>query len=177
MAKLVRQEMPPAGGFTPVAWKRLAHRRKIPLSFVMCTYLSACAYSAYKLRMILFEKRINSYHYNAMQTKLNPFLYAEEDRLKVRARKQHETDITLILGPQQELSWDPHRRAYQNEDVFVDYSRHEMLPLLTDQERVALGGEPSRYSFNDMWQESVRNKAHDEDTNVKYGRPALNKLE
>ena len=40
-----------------------------------------------------------------------------------------------------------------------------------------LPGEPSRYSFNDMWQESVRNKAHDEDTNVKYGRPALNKLE
>ena len=51
--------MPPAGGFTPVAWKRLAHRRKIPLSFVMCTYLSACAYSAYKLRMILFEKRLD----------------------------------------------------------------------------------------------------------------------
>jgi len=171
----VKQEVAPAGGFAPVTWKRWQHTRKMPLSFIFCTWATMATYSAYKVRLIRLEERISDWHYKEMQLRTFPALYAEEDRLKVRARKQHEADIALIVGPDSE--WDPHRRTYQNDEIFVDFNRRELLPLLTDKERVALGGEPSRYSFNDMWAEHIRNKAYKQDWSVFFGKNSSSKLE
>ena len=36
--------------------------------------------------------------------------------------------------------WDPYRRAFAQEDVWCPWSGREMRVLLTDEERVALGG-------------------------------------
>ena len=59
----------------------------------------------------------------------------------VRARKQHEEDLALIGAG---TDWDPHRRTLAQEEVWTAWSPREMRVLLTDEERVALGG----YSIN-----------------------------
>jgi hypothetical protein len=55
----------------------------------------------------------------------------------VRARKQHEEDLALIGAG---TDWDPHRRTYAQEEVWTGWCSREMRVLLTDEERVALGG-------------------------------------
>ena len=55
----------------------------------------------------------------------------------VRARKQHEEDLALIGAG---TDWDCHRRTYAQEEVWTPWNPREMRILLTDEERVALGG-------------------------------------
>ena len=55
----------------------------------------------------------------------------------MRAKKQNEEDIKLVMGAD---GWDPYRRAFAQEDIWCPWSSREMRVLLTDEERVALGG-------------------------------------
>ena len=87
---------------------------------------------------ICFISRVNDAHKYHIEKNMMPFLYAEEDRRMVRARKQHESDLALLVGP--ESGWDVYRRCLAQEKVFVSYSISELKQLLTDEERVSLGG-------------------------------------
>lgn len=69
----------------------------------------------------------------------------------VRARKQHESDLKLLVGDE----WDVHRRTMLREDVFVPYSSRELRQLLTDDERVSLGGKSN--SLNIPWEIIINN--------------------
>eukprot|EP00116_Pleurobrachia_bachei_P011246 sb/3471508/ len=143
----VRQDMPPAKGYAPIHWKRYAPKRTIPGYFLASVYLGGSIYCIYKTMLTRFEATVNKSHYYWMQSRMTPFLMAEEDRRMVRARKQHESDLKLLVGDE----WDVHRRTMLREDLFVPYSSRELRVLLTDDERVSLGGEPSRYSRNDLF--------------------------
>lgn len=157
----IRQDMAPKGGYAPIHWKRYAPKRTVPGYFLFSTWVGLAAYSYYKFALVLFEQRVNIAHGYHIKKSLYPFLWAEEDRRMVRARKQHEEDLKLIGGSESE--WDCNRRTFAQEELFVPYSSREVRVLLTDEERVALGGEPSRYSVNDLWQNYSWQIDHHED--------------
>ncbi|XP_063680516.1 NADH dehydrogenase [ubiquinone] 1 alpha subcomplex subunit 13-like [Bolinopsis microptera] len=145
----IRQDMPPKGGYAPIHWKRYAPKRTIPGYFIFSAWLGGAIYCYSKMALMRFEQRVNDHQEYHIRKNMYPFIWAEQDRRMVRARKQHEEDLALIGAG---TDWDCHRRTYAQEEVWTPWNPREMRVLLTDEERVALGGQPSRYSQNDLYQ-------------------------